>query len=201
MLLLLPLLLRELPRELLLSLPVDVQGNAPNGLGDDAEFAAHLQQNIADHEQQCAAACASYFCGEAPSGLASAGLPAFEKFSMGPMPSLDFPAAFPAEEAIHVSKAPIFTAAECERVIELAEREGLGLPSTKSGKYRIGKAWIEEMPGVLEWFNGALASTLFPIMSALFPQLVPSTASLRAHKVAQCFASACLPEAPRALHT
>ena len=34
---------------------------------------------------------------------------------------------------IFVSKAPMFTAAECSEVIALAEAEGGGLPSTKSG--------------------------------------------------------------------
>ena len=59
-----------------------------------------------------------------------------------------------------------------------------GLPSTKSGKYKLGKAWIKDMPGVLAWFNKALSTTLFPTLSALFPELLPDASTLRAHSVA-----------------
>ena len=65
--------------------------------------------------------------------------------------------------------------------MQLRELEGEGLPSTKSGKYQLGKAWIKDMPGVLAWFNKALSTTLFPALSALFPEPLPDASTLRAH--------------------
>ena len=103
---------------------------------------------------------------------------------MAPTPSVDFPASFAGRDVIYVSEAPLFSKAECEEIIQMTESEGEGLPSTKSGKYQIGKAWIKEMPGVLSWFNQALASKLFPTLSSLFPDLLPDATTLRAHSVA-----------------
>ena len=108
----------------------------------------------------------------------------FSAYPMAPTPSVDFPSAFANRDVIYVSKQPLFTPDECSQIISLAEEEGEGLPSTKSGKYQIGKAWIKEMPGVLKWFNGALASKLFPTLSSLFSELLPDATTLRAHSVA-----------------
>ena len=163
-------------RSTLAALP---DGGLPT-LPDDPELDQDLLLNVAEHEEQCAAACASYFCGVVP----PLDPPPMDVYSQGPLPSLDFPALFDGEQTIHVSKQPLFTADECDEAIRLAELEGLGLPTSKSGKYQIGKAWIEDMPSVLAWFNRALEHKLFPIMSALFPKLLPPGASLRAHKVA-----------------
>ena len=79
---------------------------------------------------------------------------------------------------------PIFSSAECDWVVETSEAEGLGLPSSKSGKYQIGKAWIKDMPAVLTWFNKALETKLFPMLTQLFPQVVSDSRLLRAHSVA-----------------
>jgi len=138
---------------------------------------------LADHNNQAEEACAHFHCG-APT---AAGLKSkdFDSYPMAQVPSIDFPANFPVgSDVIHVSKEPIFSAAECDELIQLAELEGEGLPSTKSGKYQIGKAWIKDMPGVLAWFNKALSSQLFPTLSALFPELLPDASTLRAHSVA-----------------
>ena len=87
-------------------------------------------------------------------------------------------------QSIYVTDEPLFSAEECERVVAMAEREGAGLPSTKSGKYRVGKAWVKDMPNVLAWFNGALEQKLYPALAHLFPTIVSSPATLRAHSVA-----------------
>lgn len=100
------------------------------------------------------------------------------------VPSNDLPSAFESDEQIFVTREPIFSMEECDWVIRTAESEGEGLPSSKSGKYRIGKAWIKDMPSVLSWFNRALEAKLFPILAALFPQVVSDASLLRAHSVA-----------------
>lgn len=100
------------------------------------------------------------------------------------MPSNDLPSAFEGDQQIFVTQTPLFSAEECDWVIKMAEAEGEGLPTSKSGKYRIGKAWIKDMPSVLKWFNTALETKLFPILSQLFPLVVGDPAELRAHRVA-----------------
>ena len=100
------------------------------------------------------------------------------------MPPNDYPDALDGPDQIYVSETPLFSPEECDRVVAMAEAEGAGLPGTRSGKYQLGKAWIKDMPGVLEWFNGALRGTLFPTLAGLFPALVSDASQLRAHSVA-----------------
>ena len=57
------------------------------------------------------------------------------------------------------------------------------MPPAASGKYAIGRAWVKEMPSVLEWFNTALQVKLFPVLAHLFGDLITSPAALRAHTV------------------
>ena len=142
--------------DVLSTLPVDALGQ-PLALPDDERLQQNLAANLADHNNQAEEACAQFHCG-APT---AAGLKSkdFDSYPMAQVPSIDFPANFPVgSDVIHVSNEPIFSAAECDELIQLAELEGEGLPSTKSGKYQIGKAWIKDMPGVLAWFNKALSS-------------------------------------------
>ena len=148
----------------------------------DRDLTGHLHRNIMEHETESRGACEHFHCA-APKGK---GLDAsgFNSYPMASVPSIDFPNHFAERDVIYVSKKPLFSAAECENVIRMAEEEGHGLPSTKSGKYQIGKAWIKEMPGVLNWFNGALSNHLFPTLSKLFPDLLPDASKLRAHSVA-----------------
>ena len=165
-------------------LPLDPRGN-PIALPDDADEAsalqANLRRNVEDHEREAAAACQHFYCGP----LETPELPRIKRYTVGPLPSNDFAALLPAgAEDVVVTEAPMFTAAECARVIAMAEREGGGLPTSKSGKYQIGKAWIKDMPGVLGWFNEALESKLFPSLAGFFPELVTDPSALRAHSVA-----------------
>ena len=140
----------------------------------DRDLTGHLHRNIMEHETESRGACEHFHCA-APKGK---GLDAsgFNSYPMASVPSIDFPNHFAERDVIYVSKKPLFSAAECENVIRMAEEEGHGLPSTKSGKYQIGKAWIREMPGVLNWF-GALSNHLFPTLSKLFPTSFPTPPS------------------------
>ena len=50
-----------------------------------------------------------------------------DKYTMGPVPSNDFPLAFSnADEQIFVSKTPLFSAEECAKVIDWAEARRQG---------------------------------------------------------------------------
>jgi len=162
------------------SVAVDAQGRLPNVAGD-ALLYTELERNVEDHERECTQACTSFYCGP---GAAIEDDTRWDRYSMGPVPSNDLPAAFADSNQIYVSEAPLFSPEECDEVIAMAEREGDGLPSSKSGKYQLGKAWIKDMPSVLSWFNGALEKRLWPTLMKLFPDVVGDASSLRAHSVA-----------------
>ena len=127
-----------------------------------------------------ATACSNYYCGVADDFT----VPPMTRWSMGPVAVNDYPDALQGEDQIFVSEEPLFSPEECEEVIRLTELEGEGLPSSQSGKYKLGKAWIKDMPQVKEWFNEALRTKLFPTLAHLFPSLVSSASMLRAHSVA-----------------
>lgn len=168
-------------------LPSDDDERLPPLHFEDPAFRASLRRNIAEHEMESEAECEHFHCGPARADSQLPERDGFDVHKMGPVPSLDFPDSFGNEDGqgqIFVSRTPLFDAHECRRIIELAELEGEGLPTAKSGKYQIGKAWIKDMPQVLEWFNEALATKLFPSLSQLFPQLLPDSSTLRAHSVA-----------------
>ena len=162
------------------TLPVDAHGKAVPLPEDDQLFQA-LAKNVQDHESESATSCESFYCGEA---AAEAKEFPMDKYTMGPVPSNDFPLAFSnADEQIFVSKTPLFSAEECAKVIDWAEAEGKGMKPATSGKYQIGRAWVKEMPSVLTWFNDALKTKLFPTLHHLFGDLISSPSALRAHTV------------------
>ena len=134
---------------------VDAHGSMPDA------FHAALQLNEAEHHEQMATACSNYYCGVADDFT----VPPMTRWSMGPVAVNDYPDALQGEDQIHVSDEPLFSPAECERIIELSELEGEGLPSSKSGKYKLGKAWIRDMPQVQDWFNEALRTKVSPATS------------------------------------
>ena len=165
------------------TLPVDATGNAVE-VPSDEQLMAALAKNVQEHESECATSCSLFYCGAAGTKAAAFTPAPMASYSMGPVPSNDFPHAFAgAHDQIFVSEAPLFSADECARVIALAEAEGRGMPPATSGKYAIGRAWVKEMPSVLEWFNGALEERLFPTLHHLFPELIPDVSALRAHTV------------------
>ena len=87
----------------LATLAVDARGNFPE-IESEGDFIAELQQNVDDHEIECARSCRSFFCGPAAPFEA----PAFASYSMGPVPSNDLPSAFDGEQQIFVTEQPIF---------------------------------------------------------------------------------------------
>lgn len=144
---------------------------------------AELRQNIDEHDRKCSAICKveGFYCGPVDS-VAPAAMAKYPTAT----PSIDYPGSFAPdgeEASIYITKEPLFTPAECEDLIALAEAEGGGLPSAKSGKFSVGQAWIKDMPGVRDKFNGWLRRQLFPQVAALFPRVVSSGALLRAHSV------------------
>ena len=158
----------------------------PPRLPDDPQLTGALQKNVEEHDHEMAESCSKFYCGPATRGADAVAfeVPPMEKYTMGPVPSNDFPAAFnDAPEQIYVTSQPLFTPEECDEVIAFAEKEGAGLPHASSGKYQIGKAKIKEMPSVLSWFNGALEQKLYPTLASLFPSIVTGASMLRAHSV------------------
>ena len=95
--------------ELRKTLPLDVYGNPPSLEGRlDAELDSHLRRNVIEHEADVAEACVPFFCGESR-GIVL-GREGYDSYPIGPVPSVDFPAAFAGEDGrIFVSKAPLFT--------------------------------------------------------------------------------------------
>ena len=167
------------------TLALNADGSAPV-LPDDPQLTAALKKSVEEHEKEVAESCSKFYCGPSARSEEARAFkaPLMDKYSMGRVPSNDFPAAFAGEaEQIFVTAQPLFSADECQEVIDLAEAEGGGLPATKSGKYQIGRAWIKDMPQVLSWFNEALQARLFPTLAALFPSLVSGVPMLRAHSV------------------
>ena len=146
-------------------------------------FDAALQLNAAEHEAQMEVACGHFSCGVA----ADYDVPPMSRWSMGPVQILnDYSETLQGEDQIFVSEEPLFSPAECEDVIRLTELEGEGLPSSQSGKYKLGKAWIKDMPQVKDWFNEALrtkvpSSSPVPSPARAPPSSRPAPAPLPPH--------------------
>ena len=146
-------------------------------------FDAALQLNAAEHEAQMEVACSHFSCSVA----ADYDVPPMSRWSMGPVQILnDYSETLQGEDQIFVSEEPLFSPAECEDVIRLTELEGEGLPSSQSGKYKLGKAWIKDMPQVKDWFNEALRTKVpssspgpTPTQAPLPPRSRPAPAERR----------------------
>jgi hypothetical protein len=134
-------------------------------------FDAALQLNAAEHEAQMEVACSHFSCSVA----ADYDVPPMSRWSMGPVQILnDYSETLQGEDQIFVSEEPLFSPAECEEVIRLTELEGEGLPSSQSGKYKLGKAWIKDMPQVKDWFNEALRTKVPSSSPGPAPARAPS---------------------------
>ena len=61
---------------------------------------------------------------------------------------------------------------------------------------------VKEIPELLEWFNEKLATTLFPMLAARYPEKVKNATDLRAHDShhVQIVLDALLPFLPNLLH-
>ena len=170
-------------------MPSDLYG--PRPLPDDPDALAAVQQSITEHDEHHRNVCEYQFCGP----VEKVAPLEYDLYPVG-MPSVDYPDALEAANAqIHVSRTPLFTAEEMERVIELAEEEGVasrGDPTQAArasmkygaqGQVAIGTK-IELMPRVNTWFGTACEKVLFPHMASLFPSLISDGSKLRAHTIA-----------------
>ena len=100
-------------------MPSDLHG--PRPLPDDPDALAAVQQSITEHDEHHRNVCKYQFCGP----VEKVAPLEYDLYPVG-MPSVDYPDALEAANAqIHVSRTPLFTAEEMERVIELAEEEGV----------------------------------------------------------------------------
>ena len=154
-------------------------------LGPD--FAAALEKNVADHEEDIAASCEAFYCGDASKAAArpSTYEGAFASHAMGSVPPEDFAHAFQFPlDLIKVTTAPLIPPEEAEEVVATANAEGMASNEYASGKYKLGGDWVKKMPRTLAWFNRRLESTIFPTAAKLFPEVVSSADVLRAHSVA-----------------
>ena len=103
--------------QLLKTLPTDIDGK-PLALPENERLDAELLANIQDHEKEVAAACEHFHCGQANGAGASAA--DFDVYRMSSVPSIDFPSSFVGKDAIHVSKAPLFSEKEVMRSCSFA---------------------------------------------------------------------------------
>ena len=106
---------------------------------DDPELRAALQLNAEEHDAENAETCRHFYCGPAAAYevptmsnysmgplpqwctsqwcTPSPQVPSMSTHSMGPLPLNDYPDALTGVEHIHVSRAPLFSAGECDRVV------------------------------------------------------------------------------------
>ena len=152
------------------------------------EFSAALEKNEMDHEADCAASCASFYCGDAnaasPTGDAAPEVP-HVAHPMGSVPPEDFVKEFSFPlDLIKVTSQPMIPPSECEDVVRTALAEEMANNEYTSGKYKLGGDWVKKMPRTLEWFNRRLKDSIFPTVASFFPMVVKGPQVLRAHSVA-----------------
>ena len=152
-------------------------------LGPD--FAAALDRNEADHAADCKASCDAFYCGASREEYGPVEAPPTRAIHMGSVPPEDFSGEFKFPlDLIKVTTQPLIPPDEAERVVAVANAEGLARNEYNSGKYKLGGDWVKKMPRTLEWFNERLRTTIFPTAAALFPEVVRGPEVLRAHSVA-----------------
>ncbi|GMI08193.1 hypothetical protein TrVE_jg12507 [Triparma verrucosa] len=146
-------------------------------------FKSALDANVRDHDSECASSCEIYYCGN---GTAAPDLD-YTSYSMGSVPPEDFQNDFKYPlDLIKVTKdeTPILTPEQAEKIVKLAEEEGVLNGEYKSGKYKLGGDWLTNLPQTRSLFNSHLSSSIFPSLATLFPNIVSSPSVLRAHSVA-----------------
>ncbi len=150
------------------------------------EFSAAIDVNMAEHKADLAASCAVFYCGDANSEPPPpARTYPVASHPMGSVPPEDFASMFRFPlDLIKVTAEPLIPAEEAERVVAVANAEGIAGNEYTSGKYKLGGDWVKKMPETLAWFNRRLEDTIFPAAAALFPMIVRGPQVLRAHSVA-----------------
>ena len=156
-----------------------------------SEFKQAIARNIREHEEDCKKSCESFFCvnDNAEDTFVKwdpydANSTEFISFPFGAVPPEDFASdfGFPLD-LIKVSRGSLFSIEEATDIVRIAESEGLSQNEYKSGKYKLGGDWLLNLPKTRSWFNERLETTFFPLVSYLFPEIVSSSAVLRAHSV------------------
>ena len=155
------------------------------------EFTAALEQNQREHAIDCQLSCESFYCAtpDTPlkplNELLSNNETIVQSYSFGPVPPEGFGETFGFPlDLIKVTRGKsLFSAEEAAQVIAMAEAEGVEKNEYKSGKYRLGGDWLDNLPSTRKWFNEKLESTFFPLLAHLFPEIISSPAALRAHSV------------------
>ena len=74
--------------------------------------------------------------------------------------------------------------AECARAIEVAEARAAetgGWTGARHAEAATTDMALKDVPELLEWFNGRLKSTLFPMLAARYPDKISSPDVIRAH--------------------
>lgn len=156
------------------------------------EFQQAIELNEKEHLEDCESSCQSFYCAsslsnndtETSSTIASLAS-SFTSYNFGATPPEDFAGEFGFPlDLIKVSHGePLFTPQEANEVVQTAEEEGVDKNEYKSGKYKLGGDWLVNLPKTRLWFNQKLQSTFFPLLRALFPEIVSSASMLRAHSV------------------
>ena len=85
---------------------------------------------------------------------------------------------------VQVSKGPLLPKEECAKAIEIAEahaaRHG-GWTSSRHTQAATTDMPVKDIPELLDWFNDKLATTLFPMLAARYPDKISGPDLLRAH--------------------
>ena len=84
---------------------------------------------------------------------------------------------------VQVSKGPLLPKKECAKAIEIAETHAAshgGWTSSRHTQAATTDMPVKDIPELLDWFNDKLATTLFPMPAARYPE-ISSPDHLRAH--------------------
>jgi hypothetical protein len=155
------------------------------------DFRDAIKKNEEEHKHDCEVSCESFYCAPEPalSGEWNTSNPlngtSFKSYSFGATPPEDFSEefGFPLDLMKVTQNEPLFSAEEAAKVIQIAQEEGIENNEYQSGKYKLGGDWLTNLPNTRKWFNEKLESTMFPLLSHLFPEIVSSPSVLRAHSV------------------
>jgi len=150
-----------------------------------APFIEAIEKNRQEHAEDCKKSCTLFYCAKGADQADAQKLNyTFRSYSMGAVPPEDFAPQFGFPlDLIKVSEQPIVSPTEAAEVVAIAEMEGLSSNEYRSGKYKLGGNWLDDLPKTRSWFNDALKTRLFPLLHELFPEVVSSPSVLRAHSV------------------
>ena len=157
------------------------------------DFRRAIAINKQEHADDCRKSCDYYYCAPSDSNKNTSVVEVdygetkttIQSYSMGATPPEDFAEQFGFPlDLIKVSQGePLFSQEEAAEVIRKAEMEGVDQNEYRSGKYKLGGDWLENLPETRQWFNRRLETTFFPMFAKLFPEIVSSPSVLRAHSV------------------